>query len=320
MWEVLESCLRVAAGSDCVEIDDGALDLPAKHMAGAGTGLPAWDPAYHFFDGTEESVAYLTVLDTLNFCFWAPRGKPRWEFPSGDAILSGYNGLAASLTAAMKQGVPLGSADFLAHITTADLTRILGGSGVLLLMEERASALRELGRILERDYHGKAHILVEQAAGSAVALARLLSGKLRSFRDTALYRGRTVWFLKRAQILAADLFGAFGGTKWGYFHDMDSITAFADYKVPQVLRQFGVLRYSAELASKIDRMIPIPAGSIEEIEIRAATVAAVEKLRKVLAAAGIGFNAHELDWMLWSMGQEDRFREKPYHRTETIFY
>ena len=320
MWEVPESCLGVAAESGGVEIDDCALRLLAEDISGAGTGLPPWDSTHHFFDGTEKSVAYLTALDTVNFCFWAPPGKPRWEFFSGDAILSGYNGLAASLTAAMKVGVPLDSADFLANITSTDLTRILGGRGVLLLMEARAAALRELGRILERDYHGKAHILVEQAAGSAVALARLLSGKLRSFRDTALYRGRTVWFLKRAQILAADLFGAFGGTKWGCFHDMDSITAFADYKVPQVLRQFGVLRYSDGLASKVDHMIPIPAGSIEEIEIRAGTVAAVEKLRKALAAAGIKFNAHELDWMLWSMGQQDRFREKPSHRTETIFY
>lgn len=320
MWEVPESCLAVAAESGHLEIDGGVLHLLAEDITGAAIDLPPWDFSHHFFDGTEKSVAFLTVLDTVNFCFWAPPGKPRWEFDFEGTSLSGYAGLAASLTTAMKGGVALASADYLAQITAAELARVLGGSGTLLLMEGRASALRELGRVLLRDYHGKAHLMVEEAEGSAVALARLLSGKLQSFRDTAVHRGRPVWFLKRAQILTADLFGAFGGTKWGRFHDMDRITAFADYKVPQVLRQLGILRYSAGLASKVDHMVPIPAGSIEEIEIRAATVAAVEKLRGLVSARGGSFNAHELDWMLWSMGQHDRFRKKPYHRTETIFY
>lgn len=320
MWEVPESAGRAAAASRHVEIDDDALRRFAARMAGPGTSPPPWDAAGHFFDGTEKTVAYLMVLDTLNFCFWAPSGERRWEVRFEDSYLAGYVGLASALTRAMERGAPLDSAAWLARVNIGELTRVLGGRGTLQLMEERAAALRELGRVLLTDYGGRAHLLVEEAGGSAVALARLLAVKLPSFRDNALFNGRTVWFLKRAQILAADLHGSFGGRHWGMFEDMDRITAFADYKVPQVLRQLGILRYSPELASRVDSLDPIPAGSDEEIEIRAATITAVERMRRTSAAAGGRLLPHELDWMLWSMGQDDRFREKPYHRTVTVFY
>ncbi len=39
---------------------------------------------------------------------------------------------------------------------------------------------------------------------------------------------------KRAQILVADLWAAFRGRSYGAFVDIDSITMFADYRVPQV--------------------------------------------------------------------------------------
>jgi len=319
MREVRESTLRVAAESRHVEINDDRVHGLAREIA-EEEKIPPWDVAPHFFDGTEATVAYLAVLDTINFCFWPPPGEERWEIPSGDRFLSGYAALATALTRAMEKGAPLGSADFLARMSTGELARMLGGRGTLQLMEERAGALRELGRLLLRDYSGRAHLLVEQAEGSAQTLARLLAGRLSSFRDKALYRNREVWFLKRAQILAADLHGAFGGSDWGYFRDMETLTAFADYKIPQVLRYLGILMYSPELASLVDGRVMLPAGSGEEIEIRACAVTAVERLRRASSAAGRSLRCHELDWMLWSMGQDDRFREKPYHLTATIFY
>lgn len=39
-----------------------------------------------------------------------------------------------------------------------------------------------------------------------------------------------VTFYKRAQILIADLWLAFKGKSYGHFEDIDSLTAFADYR------------------------------------------------------------------------------------------
>jgi hypothetical protein len=136
----------------------------------------------------------------------------------------------------------------------------------------------------------------------------------------ATYKGRKVYFYKRAQIFTTDLHAAFGGKGWGHFEDLDQLTAFADYKLPQVLRHMGILFYAEELARKVDQEILLEAGSVEEVEIRANTIWAVETIRRELNARGCPVRAFEVDWILWNMGQEDAYREKPYHRTATIFY
>ena len=57
------------------------------------------------------------------------------------------------------------------------------------------------------------------------------------------------------------------------------------------------------------------------MEIRAATIIACERLRAVLAQAGINTWATQIDWKLWYMGQAAKKEAmRPYHRTRTIFY
>jgi len=57
----------------------------------------------------------------------------------------------------------------------------------------------------------------------------------------------TVAILKRAQILVADVWACCGGRGLGEFNDIDEITAFADYRIPQSLVWLGVLEYSDSL-------------------------------------------------------------------------
>jgi Potential Queuosine, Q, salvage protein family len=56
-----------------------------------------------------------------------------------------------------------------------------------------------------------------------------------------------VAILKRAQILVADVWACCGGRDLGEFSDIDELTAFADYRIPQSLLWLGVLEYSDEL-------------------------------------------------------------------------
>lgn len=57
----------------------------------------------------------------------------------------------------------------------------------------------------------------------------------------------------------------------------------ADYIVPAVLRQLGVLKYSSTLASIIDANSEIGPGSEEEVELRACSIYAVEKMRELIS-------------------------------------
>jgi len=126
----------------------------------------------------------------------------------------------------------------------------------------------------------------------------------------ASYRGHPVPLLKRAQIAAADLHGA----GLAAFPDLAALTCFADYKLPQVLRHHGALEYAERLAPVVDDRREIPPCDPVEVEIRAATVVAVDRL-----AAAAGRRAFEMDWILWDLAQTLRGM-RPYHRVRTVFY
>jgi hypothetical protein len=320
MFEVLESAKRISEASGLVRIDRQALVTLARDWVSKGVKIPVWDNVHHYIGGGADTVSYLLVLDSLNFCFWPAHKKARWEIQYGPESLSGYLALAASLKRAMESGVPITRADYLAGISSETLKNIFGGRGDLQLMESRLGILRELGRVLKKTYEGEACGLVEAAEGSAVELVRLLAMQLESFRDVAEYRGQEVFFYKRAQIFVADLHGTFKGKEWGTFKDMDQLTAFADYKLPQVLRHLGVLYYEKDLAGKVDAGTLFEPGAIEEVEIRANTVWAIEELRKEMGHRGQDLSAFEIDGILWNMGQQDRYRAKPYHKVRTIYY
>lgn len=311
MKKVLESVRWVVEHAEHVVLDEDALRQRAQELAKQSLSL-AWD-GLHFRDGTVRTVQYLFVLDSLNFCFWP---ESRWRYRGHD----GYIALATALKDAFKREERFFDAADLATMSRAKLQQILNGENEIPLLDERVKVLREAGAVLQEKHDGHAARLVERAERSVVRVVELLSQDFSSFRDEAVYRGRMVYFYKRAQIFCADLYGAFGGQRWGEFSDIDELTAFADYKVPQVLRHLGILRYSSELAERIDRREEIPPGSPEEIEIRAHTIWAVELLKRELEKLGQVLRSFEIDWLLWNLGQREEFREKPYHRTRTIFY
>jgi hypothetical protein len=233
---------------------------------------------------------------------------------------SGYWGLAAGLRRAVEGGVPVTSAAFLAELSAGALREIFAGTGEIPLFDARLRNLREAGRVLLTRWGGDVLNLVESAGCSAVSAVRSVVEDFSSFRDECVYRGRPVYFWKRAQLFVADLYGAFDGKSWGAFEDVGVLTAFADYKLPQVLRMCGLIDYHPELAAKIDRREHLVAGSEEEVEIRAATVWAVEALKEAFRRRGTELTSMRVDGWLWQLGQLDHFRKHPYHRCRTIYY
>jgi hypothetical protein len=314
-----------------VSLDPERVEAVASELAANPSPAPEWggeDDAtagLHFRDGTWRTAAWVLVLDALNFCFWAQGDDPelRWRVRFRDRVFDGYWALAAALTRAVEEGFPLWDPIYLAEIGEGDLATILRPADApqttpVPLFPERLANLRELGRGLLQAGEGEAAIraLLDEASGSAARLVEVVVGRFPSFADVATYGGLRVPLYKRAQILVSDLHGAGAAS----FSDLDVLTAFADYKVPQVLRRFGILVYAPELAGRIARRELIPAGSAPEVEIRAATVWACELLRRAVAARGVTLRAFEIDWALWSIGQTLPPGTEPYHRTRTIFY
>lgn len=292
------------------------------------TTEPLWYEHFHFHDGTEHTVNWLLLLDALNFCFWAEKGQPRWRIDYHGEILDGYWAEAASLTRAVEEGIALWDAEYLNTMSREDLAHIFrsvraadGSAGEMIpLFDQRLEHVHEVGRVLLEGYDGQFARAVERAGGSAVKLTLLLAQDFSSFRDLAVYRGHEVRFFKRAQICVADLYGAFGGKRWGAFTDLAKLTIFADYKLPQVLRHYRVLEYHPRLAERVDNQELLPPGGEEEVELRAATIWACELLRReMLHASGRTISAVEIDQLLWYLAQNTSGM-RPYHRTRTIFY
>jgi len=286
--DVRENCAHMAARARHVEID---LEAVAAIEPGVAPGL---DPETHYLDASrDEVVAYVLTLDAINFgSGWFPslRKRPR---------SSGYVTVAWSLAERFRSLGPWGAAE-LRRLDSDELALVLGQDPRHPLMSLYADALRDLGRFLD---DLQPVDVVDAAGGSAERLAADLAAGMPFFQDVGFY--------KRAQIVPSDL--ALAGV--GEFDDLDRLTIFADNVVPHVLRVDGVLRYGGDLAARIDRGELIKAGSDEEVEIRACAVQACE-----LIAEHQGVTPRVLDGWLWNRGRERHYKERPRHRTRTLYY
>jgi hypothetical protein len=334
---VLRSTAVVMASANDVAIDMTAVDAVADQLA-SRESAPEWDASLHYRatagpDADERTATWLLVLDALNFCFWGQGADPlvRWRVEWQGELTDGYMALAAALRRGVQERQEFPSATWLAHVDAVDVVHLLRpaqGHPEIPLLEHRIHNLRELGRgLMQIGGERPASRLIRAANGSTIALVQEVVRRFPSFNDVATWPhastglpGNEVRFYKRAQILAGDLAGGLEGSPLGEFDDLDRLTAFADYKVPQVLRQLGILRYSDPLASRIAARRHLPAGSTPEIEIRAATIWGCELLRQALVHRGRMVAAHELDWLLWEQGQSLPKGTAPYHLTSTVFY
>lgn len=330
---VRTSCESVVRSSIHVQISDDAVATLAPELATADDS-PGWDTDLHYRatgpDGDEQTAMWILVLDALNFCFWSDDPDHRWRVKWKGELVDGYVALVAALTQAVEHGYPLHDPRWLATVSSADVNQILApdqGHTEIPLLDARVLQLRELGSRLLPYGENPATALIESATGSAISLVERIVSTFPSFNDVATWPfadtglpGNDVRFYKRAQILVGDLAGGLHGSPLAEFSDLDQLTAFADYKVPQILRWLGVLNYDVELAMAIDSRQRIPPGDRREIEIRAATIVACDRLATEIANYGRAITAAELDWMLWSRSQSLSSRQYPYHLTETIYY
>jgi hypothetical protein len=303
MQELRQACAQVAEGAEFVRIDHDAIGPCAAALP---IGAPEADTADDAIAlGTREELAgYWLALDAINFgSGWFPTLRK----PEGR---SGYGTIAGAMRArALTQG-PFIAAE-LARIDAADLARVLGQDPGHPLIELFVHSLRDLGARAGREHGGSFAAVVDAAGGSAVALARELGG-WDSFADCSRYRMLRVPFLKRAQIAAADLRRAGVAA----FADYPRLTMFADNLVPHVLRLDGVLRFEPDLVARIERGELIEHDSLEEIEIRACALHAVE----LMVAARGDTCAADVDQLLWQRGGEPRYKAVPRHRSRCTAY
>jgi len=299
--EVRANAAAIAMSARSVRVHTDAIRAYATALPLDNIAAPQLDPATHYSGPPEEMRAFVLALDAINF------GSGYFPKLTKRAGLSGYFTVAASLKDAYERRGPL-SADALQGLSRNDCASIFGQAesrepAVAELMALFSRALNDLGRYVTESFGGSFGALVASAAGSAERLVAILA-EMPFYQDVGFY--------KRAQLTAADL--SIAGV--AEFTDLRRLTIFADNLVPHVLRVDGVLSYTPELLARIDRAELIPAGSAEELEIRACAVHAVELIRNELP----GVTSMQLDYVLWNRGQAPRYKARNRHRTRTVFY
>jgi Potential Queuosine, Q, salvage protein family len=352
-------------GGENDEADDGRLvtirpdgiAALAKHMIQqeqkSVVAPVVWDEeGWHYRnDAAPERVAlYILALDAINFCFW-PSDEPYEYVDLAETLTSIATSDEQEDEASSSSSSFALSHQALQTMTPTAMQELFAKHHAKHWsppdMEKRCRLWNEVGNVLLEHFDGNCLKLIQRANHSAVALVRLLVQYFPGFRDvyhhnqedhdgddTTTTTSRTIYFLKRAQICVGD----WNAALHLQLHDMDQLTTFADYRVPQLLRHLQVLEYAAPLAILVDAQTELPVHSVHEHAIRAATVVAVERLvvalrqqqqqdstessSSSLTTTTTIWNATTTDWYLWQVGEKlhQQGTLPPHHRVRTIFY
>jgi Potential Queuosine, Q, salvage protein family len=302
---VRTACAWVAARARSVCVDEDAIAAYAETLP-TSLDPPQPDPATEIVEGDPElRAAFVICLDAINF------GSGWWPTIRKRAGHSGYFTIAAGVTERFRRSGAWSAAE-LTQIAAVDIAEIVGQDPGHPLMTDFAASLRDVGEHVVTEHGGRFMGVVESAGGSAPALADLLAG-WRAFADTSTYDGRPVPFFKRAQLAPADL-NRIGVAS---LRGEDRLTAFADNLVPHVLRVDGVLRLDPALTRAIDAGELLAHGSPPEVELRACAVHTVELLAAVTDRR---LSAAQVDNVLWTRGQQPRYKAVPRPRSRNTAY
>ncbi len=261
---------RASTNSRHVFINHSSLHSYAKSLNFAEIIKPVYDSKHHLLADEDSTLAYIIILNTINF------GSGYFPVLKKNEGMSGYFTIAYNLKEYFLQdGSP--SPQDLANISIKEICQIFKQDDkqqIIELMQLFATALNDLGKFVQTNYGSYKEMLLA-ANNSAERLAEILT-KMPLFQDEYIYNGKRLPIYKRAQIMASDLALAFDNKAYGYFEDLDKLTIFADNLVPHVLRLDGVLKYSPSLVRKLESGELLKAGSEEESEIRALSLHACE--------------------------------------------
>ncbi|KAK2627961.1 hypothetical protein QTJ16_002607 [Diplocarpon rosae] len=274
----------------------------------------------------ESTVSFIFTMDLLNFSFWSEKDdEERFAIEYKGKRWTGYWSLVAALQRALDEGTE----EVLRHVFRSSTEEEIP------LFKERLACLREAGQVLYeasatltplRKYSCSFINCITAAHNSAAALVNLLADDFPCFNDVVRFENRkSVRLLKRAQICVADLWAAFEGEGFGEFNDIDKITMFADYRVPQILNTLGCLWYSPLLGLAVRQKQMIESGHTWEVQMRGCSIWCVELIRREILRSHpeAKINAILIDFFLYDTMKEREGagqEEIPHHRTRSIWY
>ena len=253
-----------------------------------------------------EIVNFLLIYHTIgDYCFW---GDPKWTIKTDEGIeLDGSMAMMYLIIKRYKEEKSF-------EMSMLTFSTWLDGNVEIPLLKERYDCLCELNRYLNNlksDFYDEIKDFKED-----ISLLDYIINHFSYFDDESIYNGDKVYFYKRAQLLTSDILHVremVEKVKVDYSH----LVGCADYKIPQVMRNLGMLEYSDELAKLVDNKVNLKYGSEMEVEIRVNDLVVIDYIAKKLNNK---VSRMDINDYIWLLGQNKSKNDKPYHRTLTIYY
>lgn len=301
-------------------VDEAAISKLARDWSADTFELP--DFSYPGTPPTREEswwFDYVTLAVSVLACLWPPEDEQVWHTELDGDWLDDAPGIFAVFTKRLRAGGL--SLEAIAGLSDDEGAEWFAGKGVLQLIPERVELLRQVAKTLLDRWDGSAANLVEAAQRDGHRIADLLSETVPGYQDRPHTEAGVLPFDKLSHLAAAVMAAGVGWSSAG-FTGYDDFPVYPDYMLPRVLRHFGILTYSPELAEAIDTRQQVAADSLAEHAIRWATVYAGAALRSRLAAQGNSVAAPALDYRLWSEAVlgPDAANFGEHHRTLTMRY
>ena len=271
------------------------------------------EPDY-WLDSNPYGLLNMDVKDIINFlfiyhaigdyCFW---GEPKWEIQTDIGTMDGSYAIMYLILNKYKE-----RSNF--EMSYEEFEVLLRGNVEIPLLEDRYRNLVKMNEFLCNS--GKTFYELIKELNTDEELFEFIVCNLDYYEDVSNYNGKKIYFYKRAQLLTSDILHV-REKKEKIEVDYSHLVGCADYKIPQVMRCYGMLELCDSLSQKVDSKVELEEGSSEEIEIRANTLKVIDYIYEKLDKKYFRMDINDFIWLL---GQNKSQMTKLYHRTLTKHY
>lgn len=306
---IIICCNYVSKNSKHVTINEEKLNLFVENIKDIKMNHWLSSSPFGLLDLSVETIInFLLIYESINFSFW---GEPKWTIDTNIGKLDGSIALLYVLLQYVKESK---STDF-SSMSKKEFLKILKGNIKIPLFEKRFKIIKEVSAIVNDKMQGNFYQYIKDIT-SDIELFETIIANFPSFKDERLYNKQTIYFYKLAQLLTSDILHIREQKekiKVNYTH----LVGCADYKIPQILREFGILNYDNKLAKIVDNHIEIPINSIYEVEIRANMITVINMINKKL---NYKYCRIDINDFIYMQKNNKNFKMKPYHLTRCTNY
>lgn len=306
---IIQSCKYVSENSKHVFINEEKLNQSVKGID--NIKMEHWlssSPFGLLELPVETIINFLLIYESIDFSFW---GSPKWSIETTSGKLDGSIALLYALLNYVKKEK---TTDF-SNISKEKFSNILKGTPEIPLLEERFKIIKEVSTIVNKKMQGNFYQYIKNIT-SDKELFEIIINSFPSFKDERTYNNKTIYFYKLAQLLTSDILHI-REEKEKIKVDYTHLVGCADYKIPQVLRELGILNYNDELLKIVDNQIEIPVNSVYEVEIHANMITVIDMINKKL---DYKYSRMDINDYLFMQKKNKNLTLKPYHLTRNTNY